>query len=163
MQEKNLSQLMKAGMRHLVSGVCVISAAFEDGETFAMTASSVTSVSDSPASLLVCINQQVSKSEEMSSIGQRLAVNLLSSEHEEVSNLCAGRDASQDRFMLGKWGSLDGTPVLTDSLVTFLCEVDQVVTYGTHHVVICKIHDVLSREELVHPLVYAQGRYGTFV
>lgn len=162
MQEKNLSQLMKAGMRDLVSGVCVVSATFADNESFAMTVSSVTSVSDSPASLLICINQQVSRSAEMAAIGQKLAVNVLSRHHEEVSNICAGRDAAQDRFVVGSWDQSQGVPVLSDAIATFICEVDQVVTYGTHHVVICKILDVLLQNSESEPLVYAQGRYGTF-
>lgn len=163
MQENNMGQLMRAGMRRLASGVCVLSASFSDSDHFAMTVSSVTSVSDSPASLLVCINHQVSKVEALSIVNQTFAINVLADTHQAVSNICAGRDFTEDRFGVGEWSFYQGTPVLKDALVNFICEVDKVVPYGTHNVLIARIiHVTLGTETEASPLLYADGRYGTF-
>lgn len=162
MHDKNLAAAMKSGMRRLASGVCVLSARFEGDEDFAMTVSSVTSVSDSPASLLVCINQLVSKQSYLSTPGCRFAINVLGTQHQEVSNLCAGRFPDRDRFSVGNWELSEGIPVLTDAQAIFMCEADQVSTYGTHHIVVAKISRVIVNPDPVSLLIYADGGYGEF-
>src|SRR5690606_41612198 len=105
MQDNELSQLMKLGMRRLAAGVCVLSMRAETGEPFAMTVSSVTSVSDNPASLLVCINKQVSQQGHLSTLGNRFAINILSQDVQDVSNLCASREVGYDGFEFGYWNA----------------------------------------------------------
>lgn len=163
MQNNNLGALMKLGMRRLASGVCVLSANLPDKQCFAMTVSSVTSVSDSPASLLVCINQQVSQQAHLSTQGTQFAINVLSTNHLDVSNICAGREPDRDRFAVGHWeqdGS--GLPILNDAQAVFICSTDQVMSYGTHKIVIAAIHKVIINEANVDPLLYADGSYGAF-
>ncbi len=153
---------MKLGMRRLASGVCVLSTRFSDGEDFAMTVSSVTSVSDTPASLLVCINQQVSKQAHLASVGCHFAINVLGAQHQAVSNLCAGRDPGANRFAVGHWTERDGIPVLADAQAVFFCKADKITTYGTHHIVIARISHVAVNGDRVDPLLYADGSYGAF-
>lgn len=163
MQENHLADAMKRGMRRLASGVCVLSTRFDDDERFAMTVSSVTSVSDSPASLLVCINQQVSRQAHLATVGCRFAINVLGEQHQQVSNLCAGRDQGVDRFSQGLWKEHNGLPVLSDALAVFFCQADKITTYGTHHIVIARIGEVKVVGEQAQPLLYASGSYGSFV
>lgn len=153
---------MKLGMRRLASGVCVLSTCFEDNEKFAMTVSSVTSVSDTPASLLVCINQQVSRQAHLSTVGCHFAINVLGTQHQEVSNICAGRYPDRDRFSVGYWVEKEGIPVLADAQAVFFCKVDKVTSYGTHHIVIARISHVSVASEPVSPLLYTDGSYGAF-
>jgi len=160
MQNNDLAAAMKLGMRRLASGVCVLSTRLPNGERFAMTVSSVTSVSDSPASLLVCINQQVSQQDYLARVGSRFVVNVLSVAHQDISNLCAGRDPTRDRFSLGNWQDVDGLPVLADALASFMCETDQVSRYGTHHIVIARITAVTTIGADVNPLIYIDAGYG---
>lgn len=163
MQNNNLAASMKLGMRRLASGVCVLSTSLADNERFAMTVSSVTSVSDSPASLLVCINQAVSQQAHLSTPGAQFAVNVLSYDHQEVSNVCAGRDSVQNRFEVGNWVEDEtGVPLLADALAVFLCKTDNVITYGTHKIVIGAISNVIVNDTDVTPLLYADGSYGQF-
>ncbi len=162
MHDKNLAASMKLGMRRLASGVCVLSARLGDDD-FAMTVSSVTSVSDSPPSLLVCINQQVSKQAHLSTPGCRFAINVLGSQHQEISNLCAGRAPEQHRLSVGDWSVEGGCPVLIDAQAVFHCEADKIVTYGTHHIVVAKILKVAVSTEAVAPLIYMDGAYGSFL
>lgn len=164
MQNSNLAVSMKLGMRRLASGVSVLSTRLDDGQRFAMTVSSVTSVSDSPASLLVCINQQVSQQAHLTTKGSQFAINVLAQGHQDVSNICAGRDPLKDRFTLGAWQEDEtGLPVLGDALAVFICQTDQVMTYGTHKIVVGAIHKVILNGAEVDPLLYADGSYGAFV
>ncbi len=163
MQNNNLAASMRQGMRRLASGVCVLSTSLEDNQRFAMTVSSVTSVSDSPASLLVCINQAVSQQAHLSSPEATFAINVLSVNHQDVSNLCAGRDPSKNRFDVGNWIADDtGLPILADALAVFICSTDKVITYGTHKIVIGAISNVIINGAEVDPLLYANGSYGAF-
>lgn len=161
MHEKPLSEAMKLGMRRLASGVCVIAARIGT-EKFAMTASSVTSVSDSPASLLVCINKLVSQQEYFSTQGSKFSVNILGEEHEDISNLCAGREPGKDRFCLGNWHFEKASPYLADAQAVFFCETDMFISYGTHQIVIAHIRQVRMGDVVFAPLLYANGSYGQF-
>lgn len=164
MQNNNLAVSMKLGMRRLASGVCVLSTKLTEDQRFAMTVSSVTSVSDSPASLLVCINQQVSQQAHLAAAGSQFAVNVLATNHVDVSNICAGRQPNIDRFGVGHWADDEtGVPILGDSLAIFICQTDQVMTYGTHKIVVGAIHKVILNETEVDPLIYADGSYGAFL
>lgn len=163
MQNNNLAVSMKLGMRRLASGVCVLSTSLPNNQRFAMTVSSVTSVSDSPASLLVCINQQVSQQGHLATKGSQFAINVLSVDHKDVSNLCAGREPTRDRFEVGDWQEDEtGLPVLGDAEAVFICQTDHVTTYGTHKIVIGAIHKVIVNGAEVNPLLYADGSYGAF-
>lgn len=163
MQNNNLAVSMKLGMRRLASGVCVLSTSLPNNQRFAMTVSSVTSVSDSPASLLVCINQQISQQGHLATKGSQFAINVLSVDHKDVSNLCAGREPGRDRFEVGDWQEDDtGLPVLGDAEAVFICQTDHVTTYGTHKIVIGAIHKVILNGAEVNPLLYADGSYGAF-
>lgn len=164
MQNNDLAVSMKLGMRRLASGVCVLSTRLPGNKRFAMTVSSVTSVSDSPASLLVCVNQSVSQQGYLATEGVEFAVNVLSASHQEVSNLCAGREPNRDRFEVGNWKDDDfGAPVLADAQAVFLCRTDQVTTYGTHKIIVGAIHKVIVNSAEVDPLLYADGCYGAFL
>lgn len=154
---ESLADAMKKGMRQWASGVSVISARDAQGQPHAMTASSLTSISDQPASLLVCINQNA----RMASLlqrGIRFCANLLAENHETLSNLCASPDAQDKRFEEGRW-HLAATPRLADAPAVFECEVDKVVSYGTHEIVIGKIVQVFLYEATTGPLCYWDGGY----
>ncbi|MBU2885061.1 flavin reductase family protein [Gilvimarinus agarilyticus] len=160
MHNTDIGLAMKQGMRRLASGVSVLSTRVNHDERFAMTVSSVTSVSDNPPSLLVCINKQVSLQGHIETLGCTFAVNVLSQQQQQISNVCAGFEPVQDRFSVGSWlEGPDSVPYLTESEVVFFCQSDKVVSYGTHHIVIAKIEDVLVSERHTDPLVYHNGGY----
>ena len=142
MTTDDLVTSMKQGMRLLASGVCVVSSIGEDGTPLAMTATSVTSVSDSPPSLLVCINKQARLHDVLCKPDSRFVVNILAGDHEHISNNCANPDQLADRFTQGSWDFAGGIPVLGDALAIFKCRVDQMVPYGTHGVFIGAIETV---------------------
>lgn len=161
MQEIELGQAMKEGMRRLASGVAVIAARGADGYRTAMTATSVTSVSDKPASLLVCVNRATSLHTVLEK-GADFSVNVLASAQQDISNHCSRGDQGENRFSVGDWQASgeQETPYLNGSLVTFICRQSKTVTHGTHDIVIGEIERVLIAEAgEVDPLVYLNGGY----
>ncbi|MFT6102797.1 MAG: flavin reductase (NADH) [Granulosicoccus sp.] len=154
-----LKASLRLGMRRLAAGVCVISTQV-DGQRYAMTASSVTSVSDEPASLLVCVNKDASMYT-LLTMGQPFVVNVLSQSQQAISNICAARDTGDGRFACGDWQQ-DGNdlPYLADAQVNFFCRVDNDdYQYGTHQIVIGRLDKALTTAAEVSPLVYVDGRY----
>jgi flavin reductase (NADH) len=126
-----------------------------------MTASSVTSLSNSPASLLVCVNTSASIQPFLVK-GQPFAVNILGAEDEQISNNCAGSCEGEERFAVGQWSDPDaeGAPFLKQAQAVFFCDVDnESYQYGTHYIVIGRLSSVLIPEVEFAPLVYANGKY----
>lgn len=154
----NPSTALRAGMRRLAASVCVITAVDSSGERQAMTATAVTSVSDDPASLLVCINRQASLHDVIAQ-SQRFAVNVLSADQADISALCAGKEPGETRFSLGSWGDANGLPYLRDAQAVFFCHTARQMTHGTHLIVIGDVDHALVAEGTVNPLLYANGQY----
>lgn len=155
----DLAQAMKAGMRRLAAGVSVISAVDDKGTRFAMTASSVTSVSDEPPSLLVCINQNARICPVLA-VGHTFAINVLGQSHTDVSIVCSTGDQGDKRFEVGHWSTtMLNTPILADAEAVFECKVELVQAYGTHHIVVAKITSVITSQMPADPLIYCDGGY----
>lgn len=126
-------------MSLLTSAVNVVTTSGASGD-HGLTVSAVCSVSDSPASLLVCINQS-SRSHDDFIQNKVLSVNVLAAQHEHLSNAFASsKFSAEERFKLGTWTRLKtGSPVLNDALVSFDCEVEHIQQMGTHSVLICRV------------------------
>lgn len=156
---QDLAQAMKDGMRRLASSVSVISTRAEDGSKYAMTASSVTSVSDNPPSLLVCVNQST-RIAPVLSVGRRFAVNILGQLHQELSVICSTGEQGEQRFASDHWQTApDQIPMLADAEAVFECEVDLVQAYGTHNIVVGRILAVRVLGDGPDPLIYLDGSY----
>lgn len=151
----------RLGMRRLAAGVCVISTQV-DGRQYAMTVSSVTSVSDEPASLLVCVNKEANI-QPFLKLGQRFVVNVLSSTQQDISTLCAAPNNGDERFAQGGWEEDDNRmPFLVNAQVNFFCCVDNDnYCYGTHQIVIARLQQVRLLDSDIDPLVYVDGRYAS--
>lgn len=155
---KDLGELMKAGMRRLASGVSVVCSRDAQGQPYAMTASSITSLSAEPASLLVCINKAAAITGALS-IATPFVVNILRQGQEDISNVCAGAEPAE-RFKVGQWqDNAQGVPCLQGCEVSFGCEVDRLVDYGTHTIVIGRIVEIGLGDDSVQPLIYCDGSY----
>ncbi|WP_296404309.1 flavin reductase [Psychrobacter sp.] len=106
------------------------------------TASAVCSVTDTPPTLLVCMNQ-ASRSHAHFIENKILSVNVLGAHHESISNAFASRLTQTERFKQGQWTKLTtGAPVLKDALVSFDCEIEQIQKVGTHSVFLCRVVDI---------------------
>jgi len=155
-----LADNFRAGMRRLAAGVCVVSTKVDAGR-FAMTASSVTSLSDEPPSLLVCVNQDAAIQPHLRR-GVAFTVSVLSYEQQDVSNLCAQKEAGEERFAIDGWAEYgeQKLPYIAGAQAIFVCEVDSDnILYGTHQIVVGKLTEVMIPEGPVQPLIYADGAY----
>lgn len=128
----------KNAMALLTSSVNIVTTAGMSGR-FGFTASAVCSVTDTPATLLVCMNTS-SRSHTHFIENKILCVNVLSAQHEAISNIFASKLETEERFKQGSWTKLEtGSPVLKDALVSFDCQIEQIQEVGTHSIFICKV------------------------
>ncbi|WP_447866795.1 flavin reductase [Rahnella bonaserana] len=133
-------------------------AGFTASAVCSVTASAVCSVTDSPPTLLVCLNRSASVHSAFTQ-NQVLCVNTLADCHESLSNLFGGKTPMQQRFEAAEWARLaTGSPVLTNALVSFDCNVTQITSVGTHDILICEAV-ALRRNDDSHGLVYFDRRY----
>ncbi len=80
----------RRGMRALPGAVCVIAANGVDGAPIGLTATSVTSLSADPPSLLVCVNRGAQIAAALSA-GAHFSVNLLAAGQQEVAEAFGGQ------------------------------------------------------------------------
>lgn len=112
----------RSGMSRLGASVNVVTTR-SGSERYGFTASAVCSVSDTPATLLVCINRASSCFHAFGNT-RHFCVNTLMPGQEDISNLFGGRTPSEDRFTLGEWTEgLTGVPVLANASVIFRCPI----------------------------------------
>ncbi|MFB2538400.1 MULTISPECIES: flavin reductase [unclassified Acinetobacter] len=125
-------------MSLLTSAVNIVTTAGESG-THGFTASAVCSVTDTPPTLLVCMNGNARSYEHFVANGV-LAVNVLAEQHQNLSNVFASPLPSEERFAQAAWKtSLTGSPILSDALVSFDCRIGEITQVGSHSIFICPI------------------------
>jgi flavin reductase len=126
----------REAMSQLGAAVHVVTTAGPAGIA-GFTATAVSSVSDQPATLLVCINRR----SQISPILQEnrvLCVNTLRAGTDTIADVFAGRTKvpMAERFKTGSWTELStGAPVLDDAVVAFDCRVIEIKAVATHNVV----------------------------
>ncbi|MDA7575282.1 flavin reductase family protein [Gammaproteobacteria bacterium] len=143
-------------MRFLASSVSVISAKDSSGNLFAMTASSVTSLTMDPPSILVCVNNGATIHDVLMK-GENLCINILQKTQQEISNICSSRELESTRFQNNFWDTSD-IPFIKDSQANIFCKVDETVSYHTHKIVIGSVIHSQSAETF-NTLMYADGGY----
>jgi len=102
-----------------------------------VTATAVVSVSDQPATLLVCLNRR-SQIAPILAENHVLCVNTLRAGADNIADVVAGRTkcTMEERFNSGTWTELTtGSPALTDAVVAFDCRVIETKMVATHNVV----------------------------
>ena len=107
------------------------------------TATAVVSVSDQPATLLVCLNRRSLSAPALAANGV-FCVNTLRADEEAIADLFAGRIGTRDeRFRTGDWMTLTtGAPVLASAFVAFDCRVIEVKAVASHNVIFGAVEDV---------------------
>ena len=106
-----------------------------------VTVSSACSVSDDPATLLVCLNVSSPTNERFEANGH-FAVNLLGRRHEALARAFAGEGAllPEARFAHGRWTTVEtGSPILVDPLASFDCRLIEAKIVATHRVLIGEV------------------------
>src|SRR5712664_1453809 len=108
------------------------------------TATAVCSVSDSPATMLVCLNRASSMHGVFTENGV-LCVNILSGDQRDLSVRFAGQDGTPmaSRFADDRWTTMrTGAPAHRDALCVIDCRISAVHETGTHSVFFCDVLDI---------------------
>jgi len=124
------------------------------------TASAVCSVTDTPPTLLVCVNR-TNDSYAPLKANRVLCVNTLAGAHEDISTIFAGltEHEASARFDRGNWQTLStGSPVLADATVAFDCRMTESVEIGTHTVFFCEV-EAIQIGEVRDTLIYYERSY----
>jgi len=143
----DLAVQMRQAMRRLTSGVSVLSSVDSGAKRYAMTASSVTSVSDDPPSLLVCVHRSASIDRAIQD-SNKFTVNMLAAEQEDLSNLCADPEKVDQRFVHKGWRQDRESELwyLASSPAVVFCELTKKVAHGTHNIFVGNITNVLIND-----------------
>jgi flavin reductase len=132
--------LFRNGMSRVAGAVHIVTTDGPAGRA-GFTATAMTPVTDSPASLLVCANAAGQSATFLEANGV-FCVNTLADDDIPVAEAFAGRAEilGQNRFSVGRWATLvTGAPLLATSLVAFDCRVTDARQVGTHHVIIGEV------------------------
>lgn len=144
-------------MRHYAATVTIITAA-DGARRHGMTATSVTSLSLDPPSLLACVNRTTLLHDILLS-ARRFCVNVLSREQAPLSAAFSGALPAAERFAFGAWGrSPDGLDFLSDAQARVFCRKVAMVPFGTHSIVIGEVDDIGLRDA-GEPLLYRNATY----
>jgi flavin reductase len=135
----------REAMAQLTSAVNIVTTTGVSGR-FGFTASAVCSVTDSPPTLLVCMNK-ASYLHAHFVENKILNVNVLGAQHHFISNIFSSKMKSEERFKHGIWTTLKtGAPALKGALVSFDCNIEAIQEIGTHDIFICRVVDILQSQ-----------------
>lgn len=157
-------QAYREAMARLGAAVNVITTDGPGGKA-GFTASAVTSVTDTPPTLLVCANR-ANDSYPAFRANNVLCVNTLTPAHEGLSPMFAGmtQHAAEERFKTHDWTTLEtGAPVLDQALVVFDCRIDQIVEIGTHDVFFCSVEAVRTGKGHEGLIYYGRGYHSVTI
>lgn len=158
MENYSTTDLRRAFSRY-PTGVTVVTTRTEEGKAVGFTANSFTSVSMSPALLLICLDKRATVHEAfLKSSG--FAVNILAHDQREAAVRFASR--VPDRFEDVSWeSSKRGYPILSGHAAFFECLLHQAIPAGDHTIFVGQIVDMGDRDAL--PLAFHGGAFSQLV
>jgi flavin reductase (NADH) len=137
----------REAMSRLLAAVNVLTTDGPAGR-FGMTASAICSVTDTPPTILACVNQKSGAHEALVRNGM-VCVNILRSDHEALARDFAGMTAlsHDDRFQSGEWeqGELR-LPRLAAALASLEGRIADLQTVGSHSVLFIEVQSIRLSE-----------------
>ncbi len=146
----------RQAMRRYIYSVSIMSNKDDNGNSNAITVSSVTSISMDPPSLLICINK-TSRIHDSLQIGSKFCINLLKKDQEDLSNICSDEESYEKRFNDENW-NIKETPFLTNAQANIFCKVDKLTSYHTHTIIVGLVENANHIDE-ISTLTYVDGNY----
>jgi flavin reductase (DIM6/NTAB) family NADH-FMN oxidoreductase RutF len=139
--DRRLRHADSAAFRHAMqafsSGVAIV--ACGDGEARAgCTATSLTSLSLAPPTLIVCLARSSSTLARLREAGA-FSINLLAARHQALAHRFSGHSGVHGarRFDSAQWTTLStGAPVLADALAAFDCLVEEFIERHSHAMIL---------------------------
>lgn len=155
MQTEEIISEFQSTMRHIAAAVYAITTRHE-GVRSGIVATAFSSVSFSPPSILICVNEDTSIHAPLMQ-ADRFAVNVLGLANRDVAD-CFMAFKGEERFNVGSWEEQFGVPVLSNAQSTLICKVADRHKFGTHTVFIGEIISAHHRDN-AKPLIYYDRRY----
>ena len=156
MVDSDLTKNFLTSMRGVTSTVTVISAC-SNKERHAMTATSVTSLSLNPPSMLVCVNKEASIHKILDK-GSCFCINVLSNSQKQLAEICSNSDEGESRFQNNSWKKEENFIFNEDSRSNILCECINTIDHTSHTIYIGKVIKVFN-DETKKSLLYGAGNY----
>ena len=149
----------RTAMRHLAGAVSVVTTGIGEHRT-GFTATSVSSLSVSPPTILVCLNRDSSSWPALKAHGS-FCVNLLAHDHLHIADRFAGRGGAKGvaRYEGAQWQQMvTGALALSGALVAIDCELEEALDRHSHTILIGRVK-ALAVHDGAEPLLYWHGAY----
>lgn len=145
-------------MSRAVNGVSIVTTDGSHGR-YGITVSTMTSVSASPPTLLVCINRSSVAHDAIRDNGC-FGINILAAHQQQLANRFAGRaDAGKAyTFEAATWYCDGPVPRLKGAAAWFDCRLVSSMTFGSHSIFVGEVVATASRND--PPLLYTGRQYG---
>ncbi len=156
------SELLRQAMRFWATGVTVVTAAHA-GVQHGMTVSSFTSVSLTPAQVLISLAQNT-RTHDLIMRSHHFGISILDENQFDLSDLFAGRipDDADRLNGLETISLVSGTPLLKNGLAQLDCHVVTTLGSGTHTIFIGEVLSAQSGND-GNPLLYYNRNYKKIV
>lgn len=153
------SEQLRQAMRFWATGVTIVTAA-NAGVKHGMTVSAFTSVSLTPAQVLISLAQDT-RTHDLIIHSHHFGVNILDSTQIELSDRFAGRVPDEMDRLLGidTYTLISGTPLLKQGLAQLDCHVVTTLGSGTHTIFIGEVLSAKFESEEADPLLYFNRSY----
>lgn len=126
-----------------------------------VTVTAMTAVSDTPPTVLFCLNR-ASRSHDTFMRNGVFCVNTLAGPQADLADTFAGRDGldMDARFARADWREMEtGSPVLAEALAAFDCRITEVVTAATHSVFFGAVVALSNGPRTQPPLTHRNRAY----
>lgn len=148
-------ETFKAALSRFATGITVVTVE-SDGTKHGMTASSFASVSLDPPRVLVCLDKS---SRTRALLSDTFAINILSSDQEEISRAFAHAGDKPFADLEHESGPASGAPLLSGALAWIECSTSSIVDGGDHDIIIGDVTGCTVAEG--QPLIYFSRTYRT--
>lgn len=140
--------LFRDAMSNLAAAVNIVTTGGDAG-TVGLTATAVCSVTDTPATIMVCVNRN-SASNELIKSNKQVCINVCAAEHQQLSLDFAGMTdmTMEERFANPVWQkNLHGVPVLSGCLASLEGRVADISEVGTHSVFFVEVDNIVVNKD----------------
>lgn len=141
------------------AGAVTIIAVGKTGQRTGLTATAMCSLTDSPPTVLICVNRSASAHAPIKA-AKCFSVNILANNQQELAKRFSSKKLEGEaRFDKPDWETLKtGAPVLKGTIASLDCELVAEHEVETHSIFIGRIKDGRF-SELAAPLVYFRGEF----
>ncbi len=156
----NDRELFRQAFRRWATTVVLVTYRDDNDRPVGMTATSMSSLSADPPSLLVCINRQTRAHPVITRRGA-FGVDMLALDQRPIADHCsaAGRDKLLNEAWLAPDETADASPRLVDSLAHLDCTMDRSYEAFSHTIMVGLIQSVWINPREAPPLMYHGGVY----